>query len=66
MTVPHGCKAGCEGPDTGISGIAAGAVWGTLCGLLVLVVRQGTGWRAPLAMSGAIVLLALFTIFEPN
>ena len=26
MTVPHGCWGGC-GPDYGISGIVAGAVW---------------------------------------
>jgi len=63
MTVPHGCRSGC-GPDYGIDGATAGAVWGALCGLLAMVARQG--WRPRLGAAAAIVMLVLFTVFEPK
>ena len=66
MTVPHGCKAGCLGPDTGIHGAIAGAVWGTLGGLFIDAARPGRGWRPRLGMIGVIVMLALFTVLEPR
>jgi hypothetical protein len=63
MTVPHGCKTGCA-PDYGISGAVAGAVWGTLSGLLAMVARRG--WRPVVGVAATIVLLALLTIYEPK
>jgi len=63
MTVPHGCRTGCA-PDYGISGAVAGAVWGTLGGLLAAVARQG--WRPVVGVAGALVFLLLLTIYEPK
>ena len=63
MTVPHGCRTGCA-PDYGLSGVAAGAVWGALGGLLATVARQG--WRPVLAVAATIVFLALLTVYEPK
>lgn len=44
MTVPHGCKTGCA-PDYGIRGALAGAVWGTLVGLLADSLRLRSARR---------------------
>ena len=52
MTVPHGCRGGC-GPDYGISGVTAGAVWGALVAIFVLSVPRG--WKPGVGAAGILV-----------
>jgi peptidoglycan/LPS O-acetylase OafA/YrhL len=63
MTVPKGCQTGCN-TDYGISGVAAGAVWGALAGVVGASVYRG--WRTRLGSIGVFVIVVLFTIFEPK
>jgi hypothetical protein len=63
MTVPHGCKTGC-GPDYGISGATAGAVWGAIVAIFVASVQRG--WKQRTAAVALIAFLLLLTVFEPK
>jgi hypothetical protein len=63
MTVPHGCKAGC-GPDYGIKGATAGAVWAVLAAIFVASMRRG--WKPRIGAAAVILLLVLFTLLEPK
>jgi hypothetical protein len=62
MTVPHGCRTGCA-PDYGIRGPIAGAVWGTLLGLLAGSVRQRSA-RNMIGLSLALGFLIVLTLLE--
>jgi hypothetical protein len=47
-------------PNYGVHGVAAGAVWGTLFGVLAEMIRQRSPRRI-LAMCGALALVAAMT-----